>query len=801
MSAKRWGKATAATTLVAVVLLGTTGTAMGAGDANMASCPQSTEESPGFRTYLPDCRAYELVSPAYTGGFPIGGEFFNTKGLAPVAASGQSVVGVSLGVFGGAEYSYLEGNTLGIPYAFSRDTGGWETQPLVPKLSQLPSPAALDFSASLETSLWQSGDNPAFTEPTAPSRLYLRDLRGQITDVGPMSPAVPEGEDNQPIYVGSSADLSRIGLEYQRGEGATTVQNPLWPGDQTVSPTNGAGQTRSLYEYARPGAAEPSLVGVRNSESVEAAAEKLGKARINEAADQISTCGIELGSGAGKNRYNAIAPSGFGIFFTAVAAPCTESGTGPSINELYVRVGGTHTLALSEPPLSLPGRACAGPCAEAQNEENGFSRSPAVFAGASESGTRVYFTTTQPMVNADRDQAADLYMEELSESEVTRIVDVSQGDGTDPSPGEGASVLGVPRVSEDGSRVYFVAEGILTTVANANGESATAGGKNLYVYDVEDGATNFVAGVASADEPLLWGAENARYAQTSAPDGRFFIFVTGAHPRGTGDTSGNGEEVGQLFEYDAVERTLTRVSIGQQGQYLCATTGVVEEGYNCNGNVQQASHAPTISLQAFYASRDLAFGPHTQINVTADGTVFFLSSAALTPGARNGYPNFEPGLQNIYEYRNGRVFLISDGVEPPSSAPGSRVQSKTSYLSATADGGVLFLTAESLVPQDANSQVSMYDAHVDGGFPETVARSGCSGQSCRGAESQDAVLPGVGSTASQTLGNAQKKQHKKKQHKKKQHKKKQHKKKQHKKKGSGRRASDRPMGTYGGAAR
>jgi hypothetical protein len=42
--------------------------AMGAGDANQASCPN--EASPGFRAYLPDCRAYEMVTPPYkSGGF------------------------------------------------------------------------------------------------------------------------------------------------------------------------------------------------------------------------------------------------------------------------------------------------------------------------------------------------------------------------------------------------------------------------------------------------------------------------------------------------------------------------------------------------------------------------------------------------------------------------------------------------------------------------------------------------------------------------------------------------------------
>lgn len=64
--------------------------ALAAGDANVSSCPASTESSPGFRSGLPDCRAYEVVTGANsddvanvyeTYGFPEGEHFMYSNEL------------------------------------------------------------------------------------------------------------------------------------------------------------------------------------------------------------------------------------------------------------------------------------------------------------------------------------------------------------------------------------------------------------------------------------------------------------------------------------------------------------------------------------------------------------------------------------------------------------------------------------------------------------------------------------------------------------------------------------------------
>ena len=113
-----------------------------------------------------------------------------------------------------------------------------------------------------------------------------------------------------------------------------------------------------------------------------------------------------------------------------------------------------------------------------------------------------------------------------------RIVQVSGGGTGDLTPGTGAQVGGVVSISEDGSHVYFTAEGVLTTVPNAASQIATAGEPNLYAFDSETNETRFVATLSSLDLGLTGArignrgsgssVEN-RLAQTT-PDGQYLIF-------------------------------------------------------------------------------------------------------------------------------------------------------------------------------------------------------------------------------------------------------------------------------------
>ena len=102
---------------------------------------------------------------------------------------------------------------------------------------------------------------------------------------------------------------------------------------------------------------------------------------------------------------------------------------------------------------------------------------------------------------------------------------------------------------------------------------------------------------------------------------------------------------------------------------------------------------------------------------------------------------------NVYEYENGRVYLIAPAAKLLTSTPGGN--------------DVFFDTIAQLVPQDTDGSPDVYDARVDGGFP-VLAAPACTGTSCQGAPAPAPIFAtpagvtfnGVGNFAATTGGRA-----------------------------------------------
>jgi hypothetical protein len=664
---------------------------------------------------MPDCRAYEMVTPPYEGGQLTR---WYEHGTPPISANGEHLLGFDPGGFAGTEnLELLPTSYQGAIYEFSRTPTGWSDESLEPPASEYPRREFFFASADFTHSLWglelpaASGEEASFPEGNDET-LAIREATGsakaRFTTVGPV--ASPEHEvlsreaDSFEV-VGASADLSHILLSVK------AEAKQLWPGDTTQ-----AGD-ESLYEYRGTDAREPVLVGVSNDGPL------AGEPRINDDAEMVSECGTVLGSARIATTRNAVSADGETVYFTALAAnpgagpvkdACNEAGEGygPPVNELYARVDGKETVDISEPTTGPE-----GDCEECKETEP----KPAVFEGASDDGSKVFFLSEQELLPGARGES--LYEYDFHAGNQHKRVTLV-----------GPEVTEVAALSGNGGRVYFQSKGVLATVENGNGERAgeIAGGDNLYAYDTEGeaaGRTTFVAGEADGG------------FETTA-DGQYLVFEATAPLRGTNDTS----TAAQLFEYNAETTAVARVSAGQHSPagYECEATRIVEEGFNCDGNTANSEDSPAVSSpeDSFFDSPPTA--ATSDLSVSNGGDVAFTSRDALTPYA-------VPGGENVYEYGGGDAYLIAPGDETPDFGQSERGERR--LLGIDESGGDIFLSsADRLVPQDEDTTSNWYDARIGGGFPAPPSAPSCLAAACQGSVSVAPQLPPQGGSETASAG-------------------------------------------------
>jgi hypothetical protein len=506
-----------------------------------------------------------------------------------------------------------------------------------------------------------------------------------------------------------------------------------------------------LYEINRGCGSEPAsvaLVGLNNKDKL-----------INRGCH--ADAGIE-NFGTASNGFNAIDTDGSEVFFT----DCLSGGTEPgSPHQLFVRLGGSKTLEVSRPlepgkpfdgcaPEVLPGEVVPGevPC------QGALTRASADFAGASEDGSKVYFTTSAPLTATDTDASKDIYLATIgcpsskpecqaAAREVTSLTQISH----DPNGGA-AEVRGVVRMAPDGQRAYFVAGGDLLSSAQQltlEGEGRPVphpGADNLYVYDASAGATAFVGDLCSGKETSgtvedircpsaeadtsLWssGGEYAGETQTAGTDGRFLVFASYAQL--ARDDTNVAKDV---YRYDVETGALERISTGEDGYDANGTNGglgaqIAQGHYGGNG-------ATGGGVRFQYEMNNRA--------ISEDGSrIVFTSAKPLSLAATNG-------LVNAYEWHarpgGGSVSLVSTGND----------EGAVNDVVISPNGlSVFFDTVQGLVPQDTDGAPDVYDARLEGGFPPPSGeRRPCEGDACQGPLTNPAPLLVPGSISQMPGGN------------------------------------------------
>ena len=417
---------------------------------------------------------------------------------------------------------------------------------------------------------------------------------------------------------------------------------------------------------------------------------------------------------------------------------------------------------------------------EAGEEELLDGLAEVYFQAASSNGSKVFFTDSWPLTSESSLEPTEV--EELPHSVDLYEYDVDNGKLADltvtRNAGEHAEVLGtLPGVSEDGSYVYFVANGVLAPGAERgtcprtspyrNPSTSRNGKCNLYVSEPDpehpgQRKTRFIVQL-SAEDANDWGEGNSPVvgdlgdvtAQVSL-NGRYLAFMSNqeltSYDNVDANPAAHGEHDEEVFLYDASTGRLVCASCNPNGQ---APHGVFDTKNAGEGE------GLTVDRPEVWNERWLAgsipgwtlygYNPpmtrHESRYLSNNGRLFFNSADALV--AQDQAPTRQEtvngktlnvGVENVYEYEpsdtgscqqdSGCVALISSGTSERESA----------FLDASEAGGdAFFLTAAKLVAQDTEPGYEIYAA-AECGTSESPAclpekpppGEECRGEGCRG---------------------------------------------------------------------
>ncbi len=440
------------------------------------------------------------------------------------------------------------------------------------------------------------------------------------------------------------------------------------------------------------------------------------------------------------NTRHAISDDGSLVFWTG------EYSTPTKEDHLYVRDTETQTPTL-QLDVAQQGAVGTGPDNESPAE--------AVFQTASADGSKVFFTDSERLTKeSDAVKGApNLYVAELSTAggppTLQALRDLTPGEGADVLAGsqdgqQGGTIIGA---SEDGSYVYFVANGVLAPGAThgfcPRGETPRldAGPCNLYVShfnaarpEGEQWDTKFIAALSSDDQPD-WDAEQpgrlSHLTSRVSPNGSYLAFMSDKSLTGydNEDVTGAGHMDEEVYLYYAGEEdepaseSLVCASCNPTG---ARPVGVHDLGISTAEGVgllvdrddtwaeaskeEDSAHWLAGSIPGWTALDDLT-AIYQSRYLSNSGRLFFDSPDHLVPGAtgeKEKVYEYEPRGVGKCDGGGDCVALISAGASAPDVTERESV-----FLDASANGNdVFFLTAEKLVSQDADSNFDVYDAHV-----------------------------------------------------------------------------------------
>jgi DNA-binding beta-propeller fold protein YncE len=686
-------------------------------------CPNQAFRS-GPSAALPDCRAYEMVSPLDKDNgdvLALLNIFNHTTLLDQSSVDGSAFTFSSYRAFADPKSAPYTNQFL----AKRKAGSGWQTESLDPQgpgASFFENPVNA-FSPDLG-SAWLTWRNPAGEprpDPCAPAEtlnLYRRDNASGVFSA--LSCAEIDTGFFQPEIQGFSVDGSHsvfradaaLTPDASGATGAVPVPHPIYQ----LYESNGAGQLQLVSVLPNGEAAER-----------DASAGAVGETNPNSHWNFN-----RLGSLS-----NAVSADGRRVFWST---PTNGGIAGP----IYLRLNADQAQSeVAGGECTEPTMACTIPVSAS------VTPSPARFQIGNPQGTKALFV----IGDAGGALAGNLYeFDAEAEPPASHLVaeDVIE------------SILGA---SEDLSRVYFASKEASPT---QQAEGAEAGKPNVYLS--EEGTIRFVATLSSGSELSDTGNSYGTPMSSTpifhvarvSPSSGALVFMSDSRAlservAGYNNTDAvSGEADAEVYLYDAD-------ADGGAGKLRCIScnpSGARPRGGELNEEVNQsvipwgAASVPRFQTQL-----------HQPRYLSDDGRrAFFNSFEALVPGDTNG-------KQDVYEWEaagEGNCTSQSRSYVPGSEGCLSLISSGQSssdskFLDATPSGSdVFFTTAEGLLPQDYGL-IDVYDARAGGGFPPpTPPLPACEGDTCQSPPPAPND-PTAASASFKGVGNvAPRKQHKRK---------------------------------------
>ena len=665
----------------------------------------------GAAALLPDCRAYELVSPLdkENGDIKAQQEFTSTL---PAVVNQSSLSGERLTYGSYRAFADTRSAPYTSQYIAARDPeAGWLSDVInPPQDGSIKGSVVLDneyrfFSDDLCEGWITPFFEPTLAEGAIPGyyNLYRRtelceeetETYEAITTAAPLNLGLPQNEDF--LYKvepqGHAADGSVTAFVSNDSLGGTGAPSqPGGPGgckkfEVEPGKFSGGNCKKRLYVKGEGLGAKPRFVCIRPGGVTISANE-------NCAAGTFNNVG-RFGSARSPNVKGAFSEDGKRLFWSTWTEDVNPDG------KIYLR----------ENPLGSGGECSneSAPCTREVSKagELASGSSGAHFWQAALDGSAALYTT-----------GGDLYRY-VTASKTSELV--------------AGEVLGLVGASEDVQRVYFASKEALTGgEENEVGQKAKVGEPNLYLHEAgEGGGIRFIGQLAASDlgapgflptspivpEPV---SHNGRVSES----GLHAAFMSAAPMTGYDNTdTKSGKADTEVFVYDASADE-------GAGELLCASCSPT--------NGRPSGRQVEEGVDFWIAGRiPASYSTLAEPEVLApDGRrLIFESADALVPRDTNG-------RLDVYEWeRAGQGSCTEEDATFSESAGGcidlistgqSLADSEIVDVSQTAVGAdVFFNTLEGLLPQDYGLR-DIYNARIGGGFePPPPPTLECEGESCQ----------------------------------------------------------------------